>query len=91
MGKNTPERQDFIIANLKIEKDLIEVRGVTNARSEWRNLIFRFLPSVHTNAASNPKTMGGRSAPGWRQIVPIASFGGHPLSNLAVRFRNGFK
>ncbi len=25
MGKNTPERQDFIIANLKIEKDLIEV------------------------------------------------------------------
>jgi len=25
MGKNTPERQDFIIGNLKIEKDLIEV------------------------------------------------------------------
>jgi len=25
MGKNTPERQDFIIDNLKIEKDLIEV------------------------------------------------------------------
>jgi topoisomerase-4 subunit B len=25
MGKNTPDRQDFIIANLKIEKDLIEV------------------------------------------------------------------
>ena len=24
MGKNTPDRQDFIIANLKIEKDLIE-------------------------------------------------------------------
>ena len=24
MGKNTPERQDFIIANLKIEKDLVE-------------------------------------------------------------------
>ncbi|MEI7799470.1 MAG: type IIA DNA topoisomerase subunit B [Opitutaceae bacterium] len=24
MGKNTPERQDFIIGNLKIEKDLIE-------------------------------------------------------------------
>jgi topoisomerase-4 subunit B len=24
MGKNTPERQDFIIANLKIEQDLIE-------------------------------------------------------------------
>ncbi|MBS0633599.1 MAG: type IIA DNA topoisomerase subunit B [Verrucomicrobia bacterium] len=25
MGKNTPERQDFIIGNLKIEKDLVEV------------------------------------------------------------------
>jgi topoisomerase-4 subunit B len=25
MGKNTPERQDFIIANLKVEKDLVEV------------------------------------------------------------------
>ena len=24
MGKNTPERQDFIIDNLKIEKDLVE-------------------------------------------------------------------
>lgn len=25
MGKNTPERQDFIIGNLKVEKDLVEV------------------------------------------------------------------
>jgi hypothetical protein len=25
MGKNTPERQDFIIGNLKMEKDLIEI------------------------------------------------------------------
>ncbi len=25
MGKNTPERQDFIIANLKVEKDLVDV------------------------------------------------------------------
>jgi topoisomerase IV subunit B len=25
MGKNTPERQDFIIDNLKVEKDLVEV------------------------------------------------------------------
>ena len=25
MGKNTPERQEFIIANLKVEKDLVEV------------------------------------------------------------------
>ena len=24
MGKNTPERQEFIIANLRVEKDLIE-------------------------------------------------------------------
>ena len=24
MGKNTPERQDFIIDNLKVEKDLVE-------------------------------------------------------------------
>ncbi|MEI9896215.1 MAG: hypothetical protein WDN28_20715 [Chthoniobacter sp.] len=24
MGKNTPERQDFIIENLRVEKDLIE-------------------------------------------------------------------
>jgi topoisomerase-4 subunit B len=24
MGKNTPERQDFIIENLKVEKDLEE-------------------------------------------------------------------
>jgi topoisomerase-4 subunit B len=24
MGKNTPERQQFIIENLKIEKDLVE-------------------------------------------------------------------
>ncbi|MFT3885900.1 MAG: DNA topoisomerase IV subunit B [Flavobacteriales bacterium] len=27
MGKNTPERQDFIIGNLKVEKDLVEDRG----------------------------------------------------------------
>ncbi len=25
MGKNTPERQEFIIRNLKVEKDLVEV------------------------------------------------------------------
>jgi len=24
MGKNTPERQDFIIQNLRVEKDLAE-------------------------------------------------------------------
>ncbi len=27
MGKNTPERQDFIIGNLRIEKDLVEAAG----------------------------------------------------------------
>ncbi|HTZ21651.1 MAG TPA: type IIA DNA topoisomerase subunit B, partial [Opitutaceae bacterium] len=25
MGKNSPERQDFIIDNLRVEKDLVEV------------------------------------------------------------------
>ena len=25
MGKNTPERQDFIIDNLRVEKDVVEV------------------------------------------------------------------
>jgi topoisomerase-4 subunit B len=24
MGKNTPERQDFIIENLRVEKDIVE-------------------------------------------------------------------
>jgi topoisomerase-4 subunit B len=24
MGKNTPQRQDFIIDNLRVEKDLVE-------------------------------------------------------------------
>ena len=24
MGKNTPERQDFIIDNLRVEKDIVE-------------------------------------------------------------------
>jgi len=24
MGKNTPERQEFIIKNLRVEKDLVE-------------------------------------------------------------------
>ncbi len=29
MGKNTPERQDFIIDNLRVEKDVIEEEGAT--------------------------------------------------------------
>jgi topoisomerase-4 subunit B len=29
MGKNTPERQQFIIERLKVEKDLVEGRSVT--------------------------------------------------------------
>jgi topoisomerase-4 subunit B len=32
MGKNTPERQDFIIKNLKVELDLIEEE--TDERAE---------------------------------------------------------
>jgi hypothetical protein len=27
MGKNTPERQDFIIGNLRVEKDLVDLPG----------------------------------------------------------------
>jgi topoisomerase-4 subunit B len=27
MGKNTPERQEFIIKNLRIEKDLVEAKA----------------------------------------------------------------
>jgi topoisomerase-4 subunit B len=26
MGKNTPERQDFIIANLRIEEDIVDIK-----------------------------------------------------------------
>jgi hypothetical protein len=28
MGKNTPERQDFIVSNLKIEMDVVEEESV---------------------------------------------------------------
>ena len=28
MGKNTPDRQDFIIGNLKVEKDMVEEENV---------------------------------------------------------------
>jgi topoisomerase-4 subunit B len=28
MGKNTPDRQTFIINNLRVEKDLVEELGV---------------------------------------------------------------
>jgi topoisomerase-4 subunit B len=30
MGKNTPERQDFIIDNLRVEKDLAEQIAAAN-------------------------------------------------------------
>ena len=30
MGKNTPDRQEFIIDNLKVELDLIEELGIWN-------------------------------------------------------------
>jgi len=34
MGKNTPERQEFIIANLKVEKDEAEFVAITEKESE---------------------------------------------------------
>jgi hypothetical protein len=34
MGKNTPERQDFIIENLRVEKDADEVGGSKNDEME---------------------------------------------------------
>lgn len=33
MGKNTPERQEFIIGNLKVEKDLVEEAAAEQARA----------------------------------------------------------
>ena len=34
MGKNTPQRQEFIIGNLKVEKDLVEAEEPAAAKSE---------------------------------------------------------
>ncbi|MEY3126376.1 MAG: hypothetical protein RL273_505, partial [Bacteroidota bacterium] len=34
MGKNTSERQDFIIDNLRVEKDLAEDKSTENDSSE---------------------------------------------------------
>jgi topoisomerase-4 subunit B len=34
MGKNTPERQDFIIDNLRVEKDLAEELSEESTASE---------------------------------------------------------
>lgn len=38
MGKNTPERQDFIIANLKVEKDLVDEKPEHPAKAIARKL-----------------------------------------------------
>lgn len=38
MGKNTPERQDFIIGNLKVEKDLVEEKVEHPAKAIARKL-----------------------------------------------------
>jgi hypothetical protein len=37
MGKNTPERQEFIIGNLKVEKDLVEVLTATAGVFAWNS------------------------------------------------------
>jgi hypothetical protein len=34
MGKNTPERQEFIIRNLRVEQDIIEDDGPPQGRLE---------------------------------------------------------
>jgi len=38
MGKNTPERQDFIIENLKVEKDVVEEKAEHPAKAIARKL-----------------------------------------------------
>jgi hypothetical protein len=38
MGKNTPERQDFIIGNLKVEKDLVKGGFSTGCPLSFRRL-----------------------------------------------------
>ena len=38
MGKNTPERQEFIIGNLKVEKDLVEEKAEHPAKAIARKL-----------------------------------------------------
>ena len=44
MGKNTPQRQDFIIGNLKVEKDLVEDEGGVlwrPSRTSWKRTKWR--------------------------------------------------
>ena len=38
MGKNTPERQDFIIDNLRVEKDLAETTAEKSSSTESEDL-----------------------------------------------------
>ena len=39
MGKNTPDRQDFIIENLRIEEDIVEEEKVVESFKEEHGLI----------------------------------------------------
>jgi topoisomerase IV subunit B len=46
MGKNTPKRQDFIIDNLKVEKDLVEETAAATAKASVMRDIARKLDEV---------------------------------------------
>jgi topoisomerase-4 subunit B len=46
MGKNTPKRQDFIIDNLKVEKDLVEEEAAATAKASVMRDIARKLDEV---------------------------------------------
>jgi len=46
MGKNTPKRQDFIIDNLKVEKELVEETTAATAKANVMRDIARKLDEV---------------------------------------------
>ena len=50
MGKNTPERQEFIIENLKVEKDLVADNDVKAAQDSTVQAIARKLDEVELDA-----------------------------------------
>jgi len=50
MGKNTPERQEFIIGNLKVEKDLVGENDVKTATDSTMQAIARKLDEVEMDA-----------------------------------------
>ena len=35
MGKNTPQRQEFIIDNLRVEKDMVEKESEEGVEASW--------------------------------------------------------